>query len=151
MHLVLYLLYFKTVPWHECFRAHYIYLYHNMTNTTGVISRFLCTSIQLCRVLIWMPRSGTGRWGCRRTGCHVQPPKPPFLSFLPLPSLLSLPCCPPPLHISLKSATTPWWSTPARRNASLRKSSRATLSPLSIRHVALHLQIGIRIKTSSLR
>ena len=132
-----------------CFRAHYIYLYHNMTNTTGVISRFLFTSIQLCRVLIWMPRSWTGRWGCRRTGCHVQPPKPPFLSFLPLPSLLSsLPCCPPPQHISLKSATTPWWSTPARRNASLRKSSRATLSPLSIRHVALHLQIGIRIETS---
>lgn len=30
----------------------------------------------------------------------------------------------------------------------MRKSSRATLSPLSIRHVALHLQIGIRIETS---
>ena len=42
----------------------YIYLYHNMTkNTTGVISRFLCTSIQLCRVRTWMWTSWTARMG----------------------------------------------------------------------------------------
>ena len=118
------------MAWVSVSETHYIYPYHNMTNKTGVISRFLCTSIQLCRVIIWMQKSWTGRWGWR-TGCHVvQPPK----SCLSLPLSSLLPCCQPPLHISPKSATTRWWWTPARRNASLRKWSRATLSPLSIRY-----------------
>ena len=110
----------------------YIYLYHNMTkNTTGVISRFLCTSIQLCRVRTWMWKSWTAGWGWQAIGL---PPKSCLLPLLAcfLPSLLS---CPPPWHTCPRSATTRWWWTPARRSASLRRLSRATLSLLNIRYV----------------
>lgn len=133
------------MAWVSVCETHYIYLYHNMTNTTGVISRFLCTSIQLCRVIIWMQRSWIVRWGWR-TGCHVQPPKSP--PSLPPPSSLSLPCCPPPLHISPKSETTRWWWTPARRNVSLRRLSRATLSPSSTRYFVEPLKTCLLKKTS---
>ena len=117
----------------------YIYLYHNMTkNTTGVISRFLCTSIQLCRVRTWMWKSWTAGWGWQAIGLPPKSCPLPLLASL-LPFLLS--SCPPPWHTCPRSGTTRWWWTPARRSASLRRLSRATLSLLNTRYILPELDL----------
>ena len=83
------------------------------------------------------------REGWRRS-CHVQKSCPlPLVAF-------SLPfSCPPHLHTSPKSATTRWWSTPARRNASLRRLSRATLSLSNTRYILPQLDLTCPPSTCS--
>ena len=129
VHLVLYLLYFKTVPWHECMLSIYIYTIIWQIQLVWFLdfcvhrSSFAESDHFGCGGIDWIDREGW-RWSC-----HVQKSCP----LLPLVAF-SLPfSCPPHLHTSPKSATTRWWSTPARRNASLRRLSRAILSPSSIR------------------
>ena len=116
----------------------YIYLYHNMTKIQLVWFPDFC--VHRSSFAEWELEWGRVErpgWGWQAIGLPPKSCPLPLLASL-LPSLLS---CPPPWHTCPRSATTRWWWTPARRSASLRRLSRATLSLLNTRYVLPELDL----------